>query len=722
MLPKLPFLFLTLAIACFSCRTEVEKDCSNNPCGTPGCETECCAENPCANPDKCPDECPDAPLDLGLTDVIVSEEEFETMIDQQTGARTITGSGLIQIDADCDVLELRLQNATIRFGPDGIFQSLSGEYEESAEDCNFLPLPIAASRSKVQMDLFWQTGQAIEDYDLAFAVDPSKKYFTFALRWDADYGICVPDATNGTRILEQPRFPFTLAQSVLLFDPCDPMAYFDIRSDFIGGFAMGESLQGAFRYKPTHPIAGEIEEFDGKSLRYGEFTFKDFFNLEGTIIRARTFDVDLASSNFLDSEFGAGTFYGFNGAGSLDLMLFKIPFVAGSVSFQGVVDTRGSYVRAFLNIKGDKFGLWWPEYIPIKPTRSREYTGFIISDQDSVELRQVDTYGLFIRVNGEEQEYTIAGEKLITNRLASVAGTVTANDFVWETRATISADQTEITTELPLPFLENWTEAVCERGNSLAQIASDYYLDQFLPDSLEYDLALNLQDLRSQLPIITKKARETMNTVKANVVSKVCREFNACTSRACGTKCSDVVGNYINGVLKPFRDDLAALDRAVEGNLGAAAARAQLKAALGNLLNKKTITIPEKKLSFCQKPALVCVKLSGTVPETDITVFEDGVLQTLQAAFDNVDKIPAAQGPYLDSQLILDQLREQGAPAQNTCNGLRAGTTEDPQVSRFGYVLDHTTLVPTYFYENKAGVRVETSAFSPFSISSFLKL
>ena len=743
---SLPTVFLFLCV-CLLLFPGCKDDCSENPCDKPECHVECCGgvdccsidpcgypeicgpqccyDDPCGNPDKCPGACPaiGGGDDLDSTRFVLPERENWVIQSSPDGGETWSGSGEVIINTGCgDPLRLPLSGAHIDFGPDGMFRGLNGELNYTTNAC--LPPAGAAliglPEGNVYVDVFYQPGSFVEDnYHLAFPLDRDRHYFIMGMRIDGTFGICNPLEDV---ILDQPRFSAD-GQVLRLFDPCTKLKYVDARSSVAGGFATGSSKEGELTFIPNYPQLGEIERIDGRSLKYGTHSVKRVLKLEGTLIRAKTYGVEIHKEDLLESDLSLGYAAGFNGSGKLGLVLFEIPLVAGSASIKAQAGIQESYLRVFLRGESAPFGEWWPDFMPVRPIAETELNGFYATDVDTLEIYQRTKFGLSLPSDEGKAEYSLEGEGRITMHTFGLRGNLRANEVDWTVLTLSEKEQTVVSFPLPAAFVNDYERAICDYADNRIQEANRFYRDRYLPDSLSFELALDLDGLRAEIPVITRAARNTIDRELAQARSD-CRGKLPDIACSGGAFCDlpNPCDAYINAKVVPeinsYRRILDELDAATSRDLSDNAARAAIKAALQKLIDREVLNFGSARVGVCTK-AVVCADygIKVTVPARTKRVLTAEQVALLRKAHANVDRIP--DEPYPVTAEEYGQILAALGTAPSACDG---GTITDPGATVVGVVIPHGDGEATFYYETANGDRVTTPAFDPLDPLSFFGL
>lgn len=650
-----------------------------------------------------------------------------TIDDTFTGTRdTLSGSGSVTFELSCTSFAFEVRNGDLIFGSDNVFKGISGEIRpKSQENCFLVGLP-SEPDAFLRADLFFHSGAFIQEtYDVEFQLDPEKDYFILGVRSDIGLGLCKPGSTGAEESL---TLNANLGQILYLMDPCDPLIYLDARSDLIGGLAFGLSLNGNLTYIPDYPVDNNISELGGRALRWGSFSFKDFFEFEGVYIENQEITAELSKNNFLESDINIERSGGFNGSISVGVPLISLPIGAGSAAFQLKGGTIENEVNIFLRGIVDPISSWWPDVIPIEPIQQEEIRGSFTSVGNRFELFWSNKFGLLLPsgpsvISGENSLESVAE---INNDSLLIARNVVLNDQLWGAEFLVEKEETQISATVPEDLLTNWVSTVT---NNLSG-----KLDEFQEICINYEeafegyqLALGLDGLRAQIPGITARVRsaidgylnEAKNRAIALIPSNVCSGGLFCNRAHLRTQICD----WIDDIGDSYKADLDRMDAAVADEVDNETTRAELEAALRRLISRDVLR-GSRTFSFCVQ-AGACVNAPNTITVNlanfNIRIYSDEELAQLNRAADLVSEIPDAYDKFLDAEAIFLPIQPKKDRISGLINDIQNGLETPPSINKLGFVKIHETGQFSFFFQSPTGERVLVEReFDPFDPDSFL--
>jgi hypothetical protein len=676
-----------------------------------------CAVDPCANPRDCPGQCPEPDRPPGT----LPEGRIETEGDFTKTGGKLRGNGKLTFNLSCRRLTLEVEDAEIAFDSDDLFQGLTGKIRMPKGDECFLLGPPSDPGALLQVDMFFFSGEYInEHYRLPFPLEKTGEYFILAVKSDLSLGLCEPGSAAPKESL---TFNVNLGQLLWLLDPCDPLEYVDGRSDLLGGLGIGSSKNGRIRYVANFPVNGEIEDFGGKSVRYGAFSVKTVLELEGTLIENLEANARLATKNFLDSELELGYSAGFNGSMGIGLILFTIPLTNASAGLKVRAGTGGAGLNVFLRGVSDPFESWWPDVIPFKPILQNEIRGSYISNTNRFELVMRDKFGIMLPSGPSKAfgENSIETEARITNDEFSFSRDYTLDGHTWKTQAVSRENESELSAAWPETIARNFRDLILDRIGYKIEVVIDPVGLEFDEAWERYRLALDLQGLRWQIPLITQEARkriaDEVRKAKAQVDAQV--PGNLCNSILCPSgnrNLASRIKTYIDNRAKTYYNILDDLDKAVDKENDNATTRAQLKSALQKLAANRRFTA-DQKFGYCLP--VVCASAEYHF-KFDEDVLSNSDIELLNQAIQNVDRIPEASGQYLAAKDIWDRLQ----PIKDRINAIRdrieKNLEDPPLVVKVGFVKTHADNKFTFYFETPAGERKTLLEFDPYDFNSFI--
>ncbi|MEM6771753.1 MAG: hypothetical protein AAF597_14315 [Bacteroidota bacterium] len=305
-----------------------------------------------------------------------------------------------------------------------------------------------------------------------------------------------------------------------------------------------------------------------------------------------------------------------------------------------------------------------------------------------------------------------------------MTGTLTANDREWEIRSRSTANRSEITVPLPQDFVNNYSSALCDFAQGRIQERSEFYQNEFLPDSSAYTLALNLDGLRQQIPPITSRARQIIDQAIIDARNSCVDALPDIVCFDCNlpNPCDVYIRERVTPVVNQFRRILDNLDAAVAAELTDEEARAAIKRELQALVDRQRMTFGSLEVRLCTKPGfLPCANLGirRTIDSRTRDIYTDSQLDLLQRALANVDRIPSAEADFLDSEQIYADLTAALGDVPAACQD---STVTIPTAVAMGYEQTHDNLATRFFYDEADGSRVYVADFNPFDPLSFSRI
>jgi hypothetical protein len=697
-------IFIVLLVAVFAITACQKDDCIDDPCaaGCSNCPGDPC-DDPCANPAACPGMCDEIKTGFTEDDLKATGEITET-----SGGYTLKGSLELQTGDNASVV---LSNADLEvtINADGTVGNISGKAEIPSPSNHF------EFADPVQGAVGMYTGKFIND-NMGFDIllKDEINYFVFYIEVALELKVGANNNTEDTKPISIK--PPVGGKIVFIADYNDPMFYFSAAQDALGSLSMGYSIRGQLPFVPLQPVE-KLVAFDGMSYRGGSFSVFKVIDVEGYTIRNVEFDAGLAEEDPFPLQFNAGFAAGINGAFNLSLPIatfisFGIPMGEASAAVVAEAGTGGAKGVAFLNGLAEPDNSWWPDFVPVKPGGSLRASGYV----DQTSLFDLALEGEF-NIQLPSTSQGLEGAARVTNEAFTLDGGVTVNDALWQAGITFKKDETELAAQPPEAFMGDIDGIVTEEIDS-AFNKVDQKLAELQQATADYELELSLRGLRSALPAVIQKAKETIaDAIDAGIASGR-KQANDELSKRGLALCGDNIASVVRKVDDPYISALNKLLAAVEDTKDNAQTRIELEAALRNLaaLNKidKTVTVT---VTAGNKKTLVVPKCTFTENFTrkvtiKATVLTSEQVAQLNQAADNVQYIQETSDLVIAVQEILDRLPSKDELAQLK-GDIQNGTVQIPEIGEAGFVYDHSKKSFSFFLV-VAGERKPLAGDNPF--------
>lgn len=670
-----------------------EEQCAPDECGTyPDCE-------PCGLPDGELGKAsftPNGPTtDLGDSGFILENGELT-----------------VETPAGCSFTFFEAEDLQVSFDPTGNLEKIEGRASlPSPHECISFEDP-------VQFNLGYYTGRSInDDLDLGFSLQDDNSYFLFRLDVGLEMNVCTGGGSGSTKPIAL-KAPVG-GKLIYVMDCADPFVYLEAEQDSLGAFATGASMQGQIGYvalQPDDRIAG----FNGESVRKGSISFPYLKILEAedvVFIQNAAFNADLLTGDPLGG-LSAGYQAGLNGKMNFALsaggfITFKVPIAEGSAGIEAVAGLDGLQANAFVNGLVDPDLSWWPTILPIKPDGQMRARGFIQED-GIFDLGLAGEMGIDVLEDTRQAEGTINA----ANDAFGMTGTVEANGKTWQAEATFRSSETELLASPPSVLTNNdaaWiNRSIDAKFDRIAE--EQEKLEKALE---EYKFELSLRGLRQNLPPLVDNIINLINDIKADIIADANAGINARLNTQNAKLCeweSGAPTPTANSAVQPYLNALNRLKAAVDEDNDNATTRAELEAALRDLMALRVLNFNYTFKVRGTKNLLPCTGFTSITVSKRInitrTVINASQMDLLRRAADNVKHIQPAADLYLNQQMILDALPS-AAQLNQLKQDIQSGVTQLPAIGGAGYIKTRSTGAFEYFLLLD-GNRIPVNVLDPF--------
>lgn len=652
-------------------------------------------EDPCANPEECPGKCIDENSESSnkftkediQTEGTVTETDDGFKLEGELHMETDSSGTVVFKNADVDV----------QFNADGTLNGVSGTVEVPSPSNYF------EFTDPIQADIGFFTGKYLnENRDFEILLVDEISYFVYNIAVTVELKIGANDDPDATKPLSIK--PPVGGHITFIADYNDPMFFFSVGHDLLGSGSVGASFQGKIPYVPTNPLE-DVVSFGAKSVRGGSFSFWKIMEVSGVFYENKEISADVNFEEPMEAEFGLGYKAGINGELTISAPIksfgsFGFPIGAGSAAFVAESSTNnGVTAKAFFNGLVEPDTSWWPDFIPLKANGKLNAYGYV-AQTGSFDFGLSGSFGIKTPKSSVEAE----GILRATNEAFTMEGRVNVNDEIWGAKATFSKDETLYVASPPEGFLNGVSAIVTQQVDSTFAV-HEKALEDLKKAAENYELELSLRGLKEVIPGFINNANRIIDESVAAGIASGRRQANEILSDNGRALCSDNISNVVNGIVKPYKDALARLKKAIEGsdNNDTEQTRIELEKALRDLIKLDKIDVTanirithgNKKILFV--PA--CTQRSNVTRQVTIreTVLSAEYIAQLTRAADNVKYIGEASTIKIEAQLIVDRLPsiEDLENLRNSINDCVSKITDN--IGDVGFRKNHTTNEYTYF-------------------------
>lgn len=635
--------------------------------------------------------------------------------------------GLLSIKVGEQELKLLGVSAEVRFCEEGYLKSLNGQVAIPS------PTECLSFGNLLRTDIGYFPGDYINtEFELDFPLPVDQSFFVFYIATNLGVEICTGGDEGAQPI--SISIPGSSGQLLYILNPSDPFYFIEVEHELVGRMALAESAQGNILYTPLQPIP-EMPAFDCKSYVSGDIPIYKVIKVNGDLYLNKSFLFQLAKEKPFDFDVQDGFKAGANGDISIsvdigpdssliaDLMSFSIPLGEASAAITAVPDIDSQLVmRAFINTRIDPDDSWWPAFIPAKPNAEMDIIGYV---QSGGQFYFVMRGEMGIQTTAEDTDLLrVAAELQIDNEQLLLRGELDGPRDGWAIQSTINLDQSEVSVEIPENLIENLSFSIqAELDQMIFQIDS---LNNLFSEAEEnFAFELSLRGVKAAIPDIANTAKDKIEAgvrkAKADarrlVPPRIPRDFKLCSSPY------GAIDRWIDAIAKPYYDVINALRAAVDPELSDESVRIQLKKALQDLLDRKTINAA-KTFSFKVGPKrLRCRNITSRTVRVTIRfstdVLTDDHVSQLEQAIANLQYIQPAADEVVRIGDIIGELPPREIHV-NLKGEIESGAQSVPQLDKVGYILQRDPLLFT-FYAELDGQRVERD-FDPFDWKSIVRM
>lgn len=635
--------------------------------------------------------------------------------------------GLLSIKVGEQELKLVGISAEVRFCEEGYLKSLNGQVSiPSPTDC-------LSFGDLLRTDIGYFPGEYINtEFELDFPLPVDQSFFVFYISTNLGVEICTGGEEGGRPI--SISVPGTSGQLLYILNHTDPFYFIEVEHELVGRIGLAESAQGNILYTPLQPIP-EMPAFDCNSYISTDFDIYELINVKGDLYQNQSFLKQLSQENPFDFNVEQGYKAGVNGELSLgfaigpdssliaDLMSFNIPLGEASAAITAVPNVDSQLVtRAFINTRIDPDDSWWPAFIPAKPNAEMDIIGYV---QSGGQFYFVMRGEMGIQTTADDTDLLrVAAELQLDNEQLLLRGELDGPRDGWAIQSTINLDQSEVSVEIPENLIENLSFSVqAELDQMIFQIDS---LNNLFSEAEEnFAFELSLRGLRDAIPQITAAAKDKIDAgvakAKADarrlIPPRIPKNFKLCNNPY------PAIDRWIDAIAKPYYDIINALNAAVAPELSDESSRTQLREALQDLLDRRSINaaktfsfkVGPKRLrcrDITSRTVRVTIRVQVDVLTADqITRLEQAIenLQYIQPAADEVARVGDIVGELPPREIHINLKAE-----------IEAGAQPIPQLDKVGYIVQRDPLLYT-FYAELDGQRVERD-FDPLDWKSIVKM
>jgi len=687
----LAFLFLLLLMQACD-----KTNCEDDPCAE-GCG-ECpdiCETDPCSDPVLCPEQCPE------FDDGTLGKSNLKATgnVEETADGMIVDGSLIITTPEDSEIV-LDDAEIVVEYNDDRTVKSISGTSNAPS------PTDYMEFTEPVQADVGYYSGKYLNDnWDLDILLVDERFYLAFKIAVALELKVGAnsdPDATKPLSIK-----PPVGGHILYIYDYTDPFYFYSAAQDALGSLAFGESFQGYIPYVPMQPV-DEIVSFQGNSVRGGKFPIYKVIEVNGTMIQATSFNVELVEENPFPTNFSSGYSAGVNGEFELSLPIsdwisFSIPLGEASAAITAEAGTDGVKAQAFLNGLAKPDNSWWPEFIPVKPGGQIRTSGYV-QQEGQFDLELSGAFNLHLPSN----VYDLEGSMGATNEAFTMTGDVLANGWKWGAEAEFRAGETEFSAKPPQQLMDDINSLVNSNIDS-AIIKAETALADLEKATQDYEFELSLRGLRSTIPTIVSEAKKRIADEIDDGIANGRSQANKILSDEGLALCSDDISKQVNKLDDPYINALNRLNNAAANTNDNETTRQEIEGALRDLANldrlNKSVTVTivagNKKVNNpWPVPDVEKCTITSSFKRTvkiDVQVLTSTQVELLNTAADNVKYIAETSDIMIEAEEIWKRV-----PAKEVMDQLKddiaAGTKSIPSIEEVGFINHHDEETFSYYW------------------------
>jgi len=711
----LAFLFLLLLMQACD-----KTNCEDDPCAE-GCG-ECpdiCETDPCSDPVLCPEQCPE------FDDGTLGKSNLKATgnVEETADGMIVDGSLIITTPEDSEIV-LDDAEIVVEYNDDRTVKSISGTSNAPS------PTDYMEFTEPVQADVGYYSGKYLNDnWDLDILLVDERFYLAFKIAVALELKVGAnsdPDATKPLSIK-----PPVGGHILYIYDYTDPFYFYSAAQDALGSLAFGESFQGYIPYVPMQPV-DEIVSFQGNSVRGGKFPIYKVIEVNGTMIQATSFNVELVEENPFPTNFSSGYSAGVNGEFELSLPIsdwisFSIPLGEASAAITAKAGTSGVEAQAFLNGLAKPDNSWWPEFIPVKPEGQIRASGYV-QQEGKFDLELSGEYNLHM----PNDVFAIEGSIGATNKALTIGGSMLANGLTWQAEAEFRANETEFKANPPQELLDDINNLVNSNIDS-ALTKAETALADLEKATEDYEFELSLRGLRSTIPTIVSEAKKRIADEVADGIESGRAQTDKILDDEGFALCSDNISKQVKKLDDPYIDALNRLSDAAANSNDNETTRKEIEGALRDLakldrLNKLTtvtIVAGNKKVNNPYpipdvKKCTFTSSFKRTV-KLDVQILTAQQVELLNTAADNVKFITETSDIKIEAEEIWKKVPSTEIMAKLK-DDIENGTKSIPSIGEVGFINHHDKGTFSYYWVVN-GERKEledVDIFSPDAISDMI--
>jgi len=672
-----------------------------------------CAD-PCGNPEQCPGECKNEKPE-SRSKVTKDNFQSEGTITETDNGFMLEGELTLETDSTGMVV-FKNADVDLEFNSDGTLNGVSGTVEVPSPSNYF------EFTDPIQADIGFFTGKYLnENRDFEILLVDDISYFVYNIAVTVELKIGANDDPNATKPLSIK--PPVGGHITFIADYNDPMFFFSVGNDLLGGASVGASFKGNIPYVPTNPVA-DVVSFGAKSVRGGSFSFWKIMEVSGVFYENAEMSAAINLEDPMSAELGVGYKAGINGDLTISAPIksfgsFGFPIGEGSAAFVAEATTNNGVVaKAFFNGLVEPDTSWWPDIIPLTANGKLNAYGYV-AQTGNFDFGLSGSFGIATPKSSVEAE----GILRATNEAFTMEGRVTVNDETWGAKATFSKDETLYVASPPEGFLNGVSAIVTQQVDS-AFAVHQKALEDLKKATENYEVELSLRGLRKVLPGVINKANRIIDeSVDAGIANGI-KQAKQRLGEEGRVLCSHNITSVVNSIVDPYRDALARLKKAVETTSDTEQTRVELEAALRHLISLKKINVTKEvrivhggKLFKC-KALTLTEKRKVTIKQT---VLSNDHIAHLTRAADNVKYIREASNIKIEAQLIVDELPsiEELENLKNSINDCVSEITDN--IGDVGFRKNHKTNEYSYFIMIN-GEETSVDGFDIFDSNSVIEI
>lgn len=671
-------------------------------------------EDPCGNPKECPGKCKDENLEISST---VTKEDIQT---EGTITETDNGfmlEGELRMETDSmGIVVFKNADVDLQFNADGTLNGVSGTVEVPSPSNYF------EFTDPIQADIGFFTGKYLnENRDFEILLVDDISYFVYNIAVTVELKIGANDDPNAVKPLSIK--PPVGGHITFIADYNDPMFFFSVGNDLLGGASVGASFKGNIPYVPTNPVE-DVVSFGAKSVRGGSFSFWKIMEVSGVFYENKEMSADINFEEPMAAELGVGYMAGINGELTISAPIksfgsLGFPIGEGSAAFVAEATTNNGVVaKAFFNGLVEPDTSWWPDIIPLTANGKLNAYGYV-AQTGNFDFGLSGSFGISTPKSSVDAE----GILRATNEAFTMEGRVSVNDETWGAKATFSKDETLYVASPPEGFLNGVSAIVTQQIDS-AFAVHEKALEDLKKASENYEIELSLRGLRDILPGVINKANRIIDeSVDSGIANGIKQAKKRLRDRD-RVLCSHNITSVVNSIVDPYRDALAQLKKAVETTSDTEQTRIELEAALRHLISLAKINVTREIRIVHGGTLFKCSALTLTEKRTVTimeTVISDEHIAQLTRAADNVKYIGEASNIKIEAQLIVDRLPSI-EDLENLKNGINDCVSQiTDNIGDVGFRKNHKTNEYTYFIMIN-GEETSVGGFDIFDSNSVIEI